>query len=422
IDLSDFELQFYPNRTPKEYGVIWAPKNGINLWFLTLSRMELWYRKDKTTNKAVVDFAITGGSFLGVPITTPIKQDVLNPASAPKVPGAGTQLFSLDFLAVGQRVALKTAVEFKSVVQAEDELEKAFKPQDLPPENGSPIAGTKLVASDSAGWLFGLRATILSAIELRIVFLDPELYGLAISVSGTKFPKLTGLKFEILYKKINETIGVYQIELRVPDFMRQLEFGSVSITLPIIGIEIFTNDNFRLDFGFPANGDFTRSFAIQVLPFTGAGGFYFGWLTGATSKRVPQTTHGNFNPVIESGIGLRLGIGKDINKGILKAGLSLTVVGIIEGTLAFYHPNNNDPKYDNAMYYWVSGSIALVGQIYGEINFAIISARLDILVKIGVGLIVEALEPITFTFIAEVSVKLSVRINLGIFSFSISLS
>ena len=208
----------------------------------------------------------------------------------------------------------------------------------------------------------------------------------------------------------------------MPDFLRQLDFGAVSVTLPIIGIEIFTNGNFRLDFGFPAQGNFTRSFAIQMLPFTGAGGFYFGWLSGATAKRIPQTTHGEFNPVIEAGIGLRVGLGRDIDKGILKAGLSLTVAGIVEGTLAFYHPNDRDEKYENALYYYVSGEIALVGQIYGEINFAIISARLDVLIKIGAGFIIEAYAPILLTFIAEIRVSLTVKINLGLFKISISLA
>lgn len=422
IELSHFSLQFYPSRTPKEVGIIYAPTPPLNLWFLTLSKFELWYKRNPQTNKSQVMLTITGGSFLGVPLENPIGMDVLDPASAPKVPGAGTQLFELDFLAVGQRLKLKHPTPFTSVTQAMTDLEAAFRKPAALLTDGSPISGTSLVADANAGWLFGLRANLLSAIAVRAVFLDPELYGLAISVYGDRFPKLKNLNFEILYKRVNDTIGVYQLELRVPDFMRQLEFGAVSITLPIIGIEIFTNGNFRLDFGFPAGQNFTRSFAIQVLPFTGAGGFYFGWLNGATAKRIPQTTRGQFNPVIEAGVGLRVGIGREINKGIFRAGLSLTVVGIVEGTLAFYHPNDNDPRYDNAMYFYLSGYVAVVGLLFGEVNFAIIQAEVELQVTIGVTLVFEAYEAIVFTFFARVSVRVSVRVNLGLFSFRISLS
>ena len=421
VDLSGAQLII--GFDDKEIGFV-SPKNTkIDLFFITITRFELWYRGGAKSSASRVDLKITGGQFLGKEITEqkPLPMNVLDPASAPKVPGAGEKVFALHFLAAGQRVGLKSPVDFKSATQALDELEKAFKKKDTPGET-SPIAGTGLVPDQGANWLFAFRAEILSAITIRAVFVDPDLYGVAIAVGGTKLPKFTGLNFEILYKKVNENIGVYMIELKVPDYLRQLDFGTVSITLPIIAIEIFTNGEFRLDFGFPANGDFTRSFAIQVLPFTGAGGFYFAVLSSATSKRVPTTVCGSFSPVIEAGIGLRVGLGKDINKGILKAGLSVTMMGIVEGTLAFYNANDQNPLYDDARYYYISGQVAVVGQIYGEINFAIISARLDILIKIGVTLVAEALEAIRFGFFAQVSVSLTVKINLGIFKIEISLS
>ena len=421
IDLSQFTLKIYPNRDPREIGLIYEPSPPFSFWFLELSKFELWYKRDPSTGKAVVELSITGGKFLGEPIEKPIGMDALDPASAPKVPSAGTQVFELNFLAMGQRVGLREPTEFVNVTDACDTLEGAFKKKTTPGSE-SPIGGTGLVASDRNGWLFAIHAKLLGAIAIRVVFVDPDLYGLAVSVEGDRFPKLKNLNFEIFYKRIDENTGVYQLELRVPDFMRQLEFGSVSITLPIIGIEIFTNGNFRLDFGFPRAGDFSRSFAVQVLPFTGAGGFYFGYLSGNTSKRVPQTKYGQFNPVIEAGIGLRIGFGKEINKGILQAGLSLTLQGIIEGTLAFYHPNDPKSPDDDALYYYLSAQVAVVGHIYGKVDFAIASAELDILARVGVALIMEACEPLRFTFFAEVTVSLRIRINLGLFKITISLS
>jgi len=416
INLKDFTLIIYPDT--KDIGLVYSPTPPVNLGFGSITSFELWYTGSSTGNPSV-DLKIVGGSFLGQKIdpADPVKMDVLNPASAPKVPGQGDTLLSIPFLGMGQRVTLKSPATFKSVSDALDKLEKAFK------DNGqggtSPIAGTELVPSEAANWLFGIRAVILGAITIKAVFLDPELYGISVSIAGDKFPKLTGLDFEILYKKVNDSIGVYQIQLKPPDFLRQLEFGAVTITLPIIGVEIFTNGDFRIDLGFPRNGDFTRSFGIQVLPFTGSGGLYFGVLSSATAKRVPATTKGSFDPVVELGIGLQVGLGKNIDKGILKAGLSLTLVGIVEGALAFYNPN--DPKdVQDAVYYYLTGDFSLVGQIYGEIDFAIISARLEVLITIGVFLIMEAAEPITFGFFAQIKVSLTVKINLGLFKISLS--
>ena len=35
------------------------------------------------------------------------------------------------------------------------------------------------------------------------------------------------------------------------------------MTLPVVVVDIYTNGDFKLDFGFPWKGDFSRSFAIE---------------------------------------------------------------------------------------------------------------------------------------------------------------
>jgi hypothetical protein len=44
--------------------------------------------------------------------------------------------------------------------------------------------------------------------------------------------------------------------------------------------------------------------------------------------------------VLEFGIALRLGVGKEFNKGVLVASLSLSLYGIFEGRLAFSAPRS----------------------------------------------------------------------------------
>lgn len=200
--------------------------------------------------------------------------------------------------------------------------------------------------------------------------------------------------------------------------MRQLEFGAVSVTLPIIDISIFTNGNFRIDCGFPRNGDYSRSGSIQAFPFTGTGGFYFGLLNGETSKTVPRITNGTFSPVLEFGFGLQLGVGKSIDKGYLSARFMVVVEGVLEGTLAFFQPNK--PSVPTENYYRAVGRIRIVGQISGSIDFTVISASVNIMVYASAAITLESYQPIQLYLEAGVSVELSIKILVFEVHFSFS--
>ena len=163
---------------------------------------------------------------------------------------------------------------------------------------------------------------------------------------------------------------------------------------------------------------------MQIFPFTGAGGFYFASLTGATASGLPVVTKGIFNPVIEAGMALSLGVGKDINAGILKAGLSLTAIAMLQGTYAVFtlSSNKSSSSGETDVYYRFSGTLALVGRIYGEVNFAIISASFEVVAYAMVNMVIEAYKAIPIYMEAGVSVILSVKINLGLFKIHIDLS
>src|SRR5690606_28596499 len=145
-------------------------------------------------------------------------------------------------------------------------------------------------------------------------------------------------------------------------------------------------------------------------------------LSAETAQTVPEATNGNFSPVIVFGVGLRVGIGKEINKGILKAGLSIVVQGILEGTYAQFNYYDNTPAQRNdPTYFYVLGKIAIVGHIYGAVNFLIVSAEVDWKVFVGTRIVFESYEPRLITFSAGVSVSVKVGINVGIFRISIGL-
>lgn len=418
IKLKNFVFSF--NITKNKIGLSFNQK--INLGFINIEQVTLYYTyfPNDPNKDGIVEIAITQGSFLGGAVPLPKPWDVTKPETTPAVPGQGENLFRLEFLGMGQHVSVANDDKIPGSVSAAVELlKKSFESSSPNPNN--PIEGTGLKFNSSSNWLIGTQFVIMDSFAIGIVFFDPDLYGLSLYANGAKAKVFQGLKFEILYKKVSDTVGVYQVYLKLPDAIRQIDFGAVSVTLPSIKIYIYTNGDFKIDLGFPVNDDFSESFSLQMLPFIGSGGFYFGMLSAETAENVPAASNGNFSPVIVFGIGLRVGVGKEINKGILKAGISIVVQGILEGTFAQFNYYNTAIK-DNPTYYYILGKLSIVGHVYGAVNFLIISAEVDLKVFVAARIVFQSYEPILINLSAGVSVSLKVRINLGLFSISIGLS
>lgn len=128
--------------------------------------------------------------------------------------------------------------------------------------------------------------------------------------------------------------------------------------------------------------------------------------------------------MIEAGIALSFGIGKSIDGGIFKAELYLTIVGMLEGTYAVFNTAKGLPAYSGMTdtYYRFAGTLSLVGKISCEINLAIISASLETTAYVLVSIVFEAYKAVPLYFEAGLSVKLSVKINLGLFKIRLKLS
>ncbi|NPC49621.1 LysM peptidoglycan-binding domain-containing protein [Corallococcus sp. AB032C] len=404
-------LSLVINFTKREVGVQYPIK--LDLGFMRIEMLTLTYLT--RNGQGTVDLGFVG-SFgdQAYPPGQPLRWDTLN-QPPPVVPGQGGSFFDLYYLGMGQRVALTSTRDIKNVQQAILALQNTVLP--VKDTSLNPVAQMPgLRFSADSNWLFGAQFQLMNMLTLSVIFNDPDLYGLRIGLDGEKAGTFAGLAFEILYRKVTEDIGVYHLELKLPDAMRQLEFGSVSVTLPVVVIDIYTNGNFRLDFGFPVRRDFSRSFAVQVFPFVGYGGFYFALLDGNTSERVPRITNGNFKPVIEFGLGLSIGLGKTIDKGPLKAGLTLTVEAIVEGVLAWFNPD--DRARPDARYFFIQGTAAIVGRLYGEVDFAIVSASVNVMAYASATLTIQSHEPIAIKLTVGVSVSASIKILFVRISFS----
>ena len=349
----------------------------------------------------------------------------------PAVPGIKAPLFELQFLALGQRVAFAPEIvqQARTIKQFTDVMRQSLVPlppikrrqnpltalqQSLPSAVSSdptqPISfdGPPIRFSAESGWLIGAQFTIMGAIDLSVIFNDPFIYGVRISLSGPVVQIFAGLEFEILYRRISDTVGVYRAEITLPDAMRQLQFGAVAVTLPSVAVEIYTNGDFGIDVGFPWGGDFSRSIAVEVLIFLGVGGFYFNKLSVETATSVPVITNGTFDPVLEFGLGLKVGLGRTLRKGPLNAEVSITLHGLLQGVVAWFNPT--DTRQEKAMYYRVQGGAMIVGRIYGSVDFKVIQVDVEVIAKVGVLFVVEVHKAIQVALVAEVSVRASVKV------------
>ena len=411
LSLRGFEIVFDFGRRPAQVSVRYRLSQPLDLGFIKLTGLELGKVGDKLQVR--LDATFLDGS--SVPAFDPLQGPPTPPGRAP---------LDLRLLALGQRVTVREIERSRTILDAI----RALAAFDDTPGSGLPAGPT---FSASSPWLVGLHVLFVGeTLDVAVVFVDPALYGLRISLSGEKAAIFDGLAFEILYKKVTDTVGVWQIRLALPRSMRMLQFGALAITLPELGLDVYTNGDFRVDFGFPYNSDFSRSFGIQYFPFTGAGGFYFGKLSGQTATGLPRASKpGGFDPVIEFGLGLQLGLGKDISAGILTAGISLTVFGIVEGVIAAWNPaakalpeQTGGSDVAKSYYYRIAGTIGIIGKIYGSVNFAVVKASVDLTVTISLQAVIEACEPLLIAFQAKVDVSLSIEIDLWLFSVTIHLT
>jgi LysM repeat protein len=410
-------LTLVVNLTKNTVGITY--KLDQNLGIADIDTIALTYVNK--AGKPTVQISITG-RFVDQTYTdkNPLSWDLLNDP-APTPAGQGDQLLDLRYLGLGQNIGFRDARAFPDVQSVIKALQEDFVPTGSDDQNPLllPILDT-LKFTGNGHWLIGVDFTVIGAISISAVFNDPTLYGVRIALSGDKVKSFSGLDFQILYKKITDTIGVYHIELTLPEAFRQLQFGVVSVTIPTVTIDIYTNGNFRIDMGFPVGLDFSQSFCVQAGPFIGYGGFYFAVLNGATSERVPKITNGTFSPVIEAGLAINVGLGRTFNKGILSAGVTVTMVAVIEGVFAWFNPN--DTSVGSAQYYLIQGTAAIVGKLYGKVDFGIIQANVNVTAQAQVTLTIEAYKAIQIGLSIAVRVSVSVKIAFLRISFSFSMT
>lgn len=324
----------------------------------------------------------------------------------PSIKDAGERLFSLKYLGVGQHIQVDIPASFTDTAFPEvlENMKKAIRKAGRPG------------LDRNNNWVAALQLKLLSAIDITLLMCDPVFYGLQVDIgNGSELvDQLAGLSFTILYSKVTETIGMFYARLKLPEAFRKIELGAVQLCLGEIAVWIYTNGNFKIDMGFPHNKDFSNSFGLTYLFFTGKGGFYFGLLNGDTSQAVPEVSRGHFEVVLELGIGISAGIGREIAAGPLKAGAYVMLVAIFEGILANYVPAVEGQK--DSIYYKVKACAGVTASIYGTVDFVLIQIGFSVNLSFMTDLVLERYQP------AELSVRLSVSVDAYIKIFFIKIS
>ncbi|MGW6916645.1 hypothetical protein ACWGB8_22890 [Kitasatospora sp. NPDC054939] len=412
IDLTGLELTIDPTRQT----VAVRHDLSLDLGFVRIRSVGLSY--DRSTGSPAVN-VVLDAQLLGDTTAKPLTWDPVTQAP-PQPAGLGQQLFSLRYLGLGQHVSPRNLTGYAGIAEVVDAMVQAMRPVD-PAAGKPPIDPATTVFDPSGQWLFGMDATFLDTVAIKLVMHDPDLYGALLALSGSRAGSLAGLSVELLYKKVTDDIGVFHARLQIPDAYRQLQFGAVSVTLGVITVDIYTNGNFRVDLGFPTDRDFTRSFAIEAGLFNGRGGLYFGVLNGATSSRVPRITDGTFSPVLELGVGLSIGVGRTFQRGPLKADLTVNLVVIFEGVLAWFHPDEGGRSTE--LYYACRGTVGIVGTLYATVDFKVV--RIDLNLQISAMATVELAAHRATVVALNLSVRASASVKILFvkvsFSFALSL-
>lgn len=348
--------------------------------------------------------------------------DASKQMAAPVKAGAASDVFELSYLGIGQRVGpdpTKPPANFDAFLK--------FMKGDF----WTALQNKKYsdIYHPDGKWIIITDFTLLKVLEVGFVFYDvTPFYALLLRLTGGAGK---GAEFEIVYTKISDTIGKFAATFSLPDSLRTFQVGVASLTLPTLSVDVYTNGNWKVDLGFPEGDNWSVCFQVQAqagpIPVTGSGGFYIASLSSATD---PDVFKGTYQSILAFGFAARLGVGKDFTAGPLKAGVSVTFFGIIQGAAGYLTSGGGDlAKSPDALS--LQGQFGIIGELYGSLDFIIIKASVNVRLQASIGIIL-ALEPpsvpgggsgsILLYIEASVSVSVTVKINLFLFSISISFS
>ncbi|WP_299205035.1 hypothetical protein [uncultured Tateyamaria sp.] len=226
--------------------------------------------------------------------------------------------------------------------------------------------------------------------------------------------KVKGFTFTIIYRKVSDEVGVYSADIYLD--LGTIPLGPVMLSLPNFSISIWTNGDWRFAIGWPFTGTTAHPITVQFqagpLPLIVKAGFYLGKLSSAAA---PDQFGTEFNLIWTFGLGIAGGVGKEFEKGPLKAGASLMLGCTIEGFLASFDGKMTQTGVD---YWWWGVSLSLTGNVFGKVDFKIIAVDVSLTISLTVAFAIETAHSSPLKLTAEVVAKASIKIVFVKISFS----
>lgn len=262
-------------------------------------------------------------------------------------------------------------------------------------------------------WFIAFKGDFFDVFRLGVLLKDPDVYGAYVGLlAKDEDPGAALMSFDLLYQKMADGLGRYVVEVGLPPGFRTIEVGVASVTIGLVRFEIYTDGGFLVDLGFPEHVDYSRSFAVQAGVFIGKGGLYFGRVPAVTVPGIPA----GYGQIIRAGFALRVGLGREFEKGPIRAGLSLSVFGRMEGYLAAATRPAPGTAVEAPYPYWmrIQGEIGIIAEIEGSVDLRLIRARLLVRVWIAAGIVLETNLPVLLY--CEAGVSIAVEFEIGSFS------
>lgn len=327
-------------------------------------------------------------------------------------------MVSLDTLALGQKILLFPGGDPGIGMSVEDYLDRITRELgDLPPDVKAALEKndikvvtsellSRIVYDPDRAWMIGISAKVARVLDFDLLVRDPDLYGIHINFKNI-------INLDILYRKLSDELGVYSVTIVPPDAIRRITTGPADIILPAIGLDFYTDGGMHINLGYPYNRDFSKSASAEILPFVGSGGMRAGLFRSGGSQLVPALKHPKvfrYNPVIELGFGVRVGLGKSVEKGPFRAGVSLTVFAYLEGAqgqLDVIGDAAGLPKPAET-YRVLRGAVGILGEIYGHVDFGIVKAKVEIIAYVEGGIRLRTDDATLLAYKAGVSVRITV--------------
>lgn len=346
------------------------------------------------------------------PATTPVPgpdkfQIVSYPFPIPAQSSSGAKAFEFKYLGLGQRVGPNP------VTNVEDPMEAIFHQLETQFTATDPAVILRDLAANfyhpDRNWFVAAHVIIVGW-DIKVLFNDPAMYGLRISVPMTPITPFAGLLFEIIYQRLSPNLGVYYGALTLPYLMRRIVLNGVILILPGFSIWVYTNGDFRVNIGWPL-GD--SSFGIQVSVLVGIAGLYFAKLRSGDNPGAQPSV--NYNPILLFGIGMSIYVKQGFNASIFSASIDVSVSATLQGLLAWREGTSTGGPPDH---YWFAGTAGLSVLIQGSVDFKILKASVVISFQATVTLAFET----GCTTVLAVSASLSVEVSIKIIFFTIHLS